>query len=330
MELVRVTPDRFDAIVALFRQYAFALQERAQFDWKHLGGPLPQPQVYAVTSEGETVGTVALLPQPFRHGPREVIALQAVDALMGREVRGKHLFAEVLQRAVRAPLEGIEGPHFFIAFPSLPASAKGFANAGWTRVDWIRVYKALLTPALLRQARGGALLASLGAVLWPLVRLVLFRGAAPVSVRRVERFTEDMDRFQPQDRVCGRRTARFLNWRVIDCPMADLRAYVFAIAGTTVGYALCKRLPDTWHVMELRADAGGRACAAALLRHLYRTEGATSVEFWQPEGFLQKDLLPLGVLDRGRAASVFVYGAGALGLPEALQGWAAGYADADW
>jgi hypothetical protein len=229
MEIVRARPEETDLLIALFRDYDFALRERRWFDWKHAENPFGTPHVYKLIQDGELAGTVGLLPQPFRYAGRR-----------------------------------------------------------------------------------------------------LTRGAGALQVRRVDRFTEDMDRFQPADRVHGERSAVFLNWCVIDNPRDDLRAFTFHTGDETLGYAVCKVLGDTWEVLELRSLPADPRCAAALLSHLYRVEGAAAADFWLLDGHLQPERLPQGLLDRGRSGAMFVQGHRAAGLPADPTGWAGSFLDSDW
>ena len=249
---------------------------------------------------------------------------------MGREIRGKGLFNEVMAFVVTAVPDGVAGPLFHTGFASLPGSMRALTNAGWTRLAGFRVRKALLTPRPLRERPLGRLLAPLLGLVWGAYRAWQTAGAGNVVVRPVVRFTEDMDRFQPADRIHGDRSARFLNWRVIDNPRDDLRAFTFHGGDATLGYAVCKVLPETWEVVELRCTGSGHACAAALLRHLHAVEHAPAADFWLLEGFLQEDRLPRGLLDRGMSGAMFVHGVEAVGLTADPGRWAGSYLDSDW
>jgi hypothetical protein len=146
----------------------------------------------------------------------------------------------------------------------------------------------------------------------------------------VERFQEDMNSFQPEDRVHGDRSAAFLNWRVIDNPRDAMKAFSFHRGATLLGYAVCKRQAATWEIVELRVNEPSRACAAALLRHLCQVEHADAADFWLLDGFMQEGRLPRFLLDRGTSGAMFVYGTEAAGLPGDAEKWAGSYLDSDW
>jgi hypothetical protein len=330
MEIVRARPEETDLLIALFRDYDFALRERRWFDWKHAENPFGTPHVYKLIQDGELAGTVGLLPQPFRYAGRRLTAVQAVDGLMGRPIRGKGLFNEVMAFVLEHDPDGVEPPVFRTGFASLIGSMKALEHAGWTKLAHFNVRKAVLRTAALRGGAARNLAATLLTPVWPLFRRRLTRGAGELQVRRVDRFTEDMDRFQPADRVHGVRSAVFLNWRVIDNPRDDLRAFTFHAGDETLGYAVCKVLGDTWEVLELRSLPADPRCAAALLRHLHRVEGAAAADFWLLDGHLQPERLPQGLLDRGRSGAMFVQGHRAAGLPADPTGWASSFLDSDW
>lgn len=331
MEIVRARNDEFDDIVDLFHAYDFALKERAWFDWKHLRNPFGEPHLYKLIQDGELAGTVGLMAQPFRHGDRRLTAVQAVDGLMGRAVRGKGLFNDVMAFVVDTAPDGVDGPRFGTGFASLPGSQKALENAGWLRLAGFRVFKALLSARALRRMPGGALLSTLLRPVWGLVRARLFAGATPgLAVEEITRFDEDLDRFQPPGRVAGGRSAAFMNWRVFDNPRDEMRAFAFRLDGRLAGYAVCKVNPAGWDVLEFRTDREGRGAAAAFLAHLHARHGVETVDFWLLDGFLQADRLPRGLLERGAKGAMFVHGLEAAGLPADPGAWAAGYLDSDW
>jgi len=331
LEIVRAHADEFDAIVDLFRAYDFALKERAWFDWKHLENPFGEPHLYKLIENGELDGTVGLLAQPFHYGERELTAVQAVDGLMGRSIRGKGLFNDVMAFAVDTPPDGVAGPRFGTGFASLPGSVKALENAGWLKLARFRVRKALLSARALRNLSGGALLSRLLAPFWGLVRAQYFAGATTdLAVIEVTRFDEDLDRFQPAERVVGGRSTAFMNWRVFDNPRDEMRAFTFRLDDRLVGYAICKVHPKTWEVVEFRTDLPGRGVAAAFLKHLHAHRLADSVDFWLLDGFLQEDRLPRGLLERGTTGAMFVHGLEAAGLPADPGAWATSYLDSDW
>lgn len=331
LEIVRARDEEFDDIVELFRAHDFALKERAWFDWKHLRNPFGVPHLYKLIADGELAGTVGLLAQPFRLDGRALTAVQAVDGLMGRAIRGKGLFNDVMAFVVDTAPDGIDGPRFGTGFASLPGSMKALENAGWQRLARFRVRKALLSTSSLRSLPGGAVLSRLLAPFWSLARSLLFAGAdRDLEVVEVTRFEVDLDRFQPAGRVCGGRSATFLNWRVFDNPRDEMRAFVLRRGGETVGYVVCKVQRKSWEVVEFRSALPGRGAAVAFLKHLHAHGLTESVDFWLLDGFLQRDRLPRGLLDRGASGAMFVHGLAAAGLPDDPGAWAASYLDSDW
>lgn len=331
MEFLRATPDDTDALVAFFRAHDFALRERAWFDWKHRRNPFGGPHVYKVLHEGELAGTVALLPQTFHDGDRLLTAVQAVDGLTGRAIRGQGFFNEMMALVLGTDPEEAVGPCFRIGYASVEFSRKALLYAGWRQLSDMGIRKAPLTARALRGMPGGALLSRLLAPVWPLVRARLFAGADDgLEIVPVERFETDLDALQPADRVRGDRSAAYLNWRVIDNPRDDMRAFLLKRDGRTTGYAICKAGPTSWEVLEFRSADPGRGAAAAFLRHLYRERLTDAVGFWVFDGFRQNDKLPRGLIERRNGGALFVHGLDAAGLPADPARWAASYLDSDW
>ncbi len=332
MEIIRARPDEYDAIIALFREYDFALKERRWFDWKHLENPFGQELVFKLVEDDQLVGTVALMAQPFRHGGRKLTCVQAVDALMGHAIRGKGLFNDVMAFVIGTRPDGAMDNCFYLGYPVLPGSKKAFENAGWRKLAdfYLRTY--LLTPHKLRKLKAGAILVSILTPFWGLIRKALFAGADDaITVKRVERFPTDMNCFNPEGRVCGDRSARFLNWRVCDNPRDDMRVFLLWEKSEIAGYAIVKVVPDSWEVVEFRCARPERRYAATFLRHLYRERLCDTVDVWLLYGNLMEDIMPtLGAITRPSGGTMFAFKLEEAGLPSNPTQWAGSYLDSDW
>jgi hypothetical protein len=332
MEILRARPDEYDAIVDLFRRYDFALKERRWFDWKHLENPFGEELVFRLVEDGALVGTVALMAQPFRHGDRRLTAIQAVDGLMGEEIRGKRLFNDVMAFVLGTRPDGVAGDTFHLGFASKPGSMRALENAGWRKLAHFHLKTCLLTPARLRALPGGRLLAALVSPLWGLVRSLLFAGATDaIAVEETDRFPADMNHLVPEDRVAGDRSAALLNWRVCANPRDRMRVFLLREAGEITGYAVCKVVPGSWEVVEFRTARRDRRAFGAFLRHLHRARLCDTVGVWLLDGNLMADVLPgAGTVTRRIGGAMFVHGIEAAGLPVDPAGWAGGYLDSDW
>lgn len=330
MKIEQATPEEFPQIIDLFQKYDFALVEKDWFDWKHLKNPNGHAQVFKLLDGDRLDGTVAVIPQTFHKGDRELIAMQAVDGLMGRSLRGKGLFNDVMAFVATLDLHENDTPLFRLGFASLPGSMKALENVGWFKLSRFRIYKAILDTSALACLPGSTILSIfLKPLLW-IYRAWLFRGLGRIEVRKIDRFTEGMNRFQPEDRIIGDRSADFLNWRVIDNPRDTLHAFGFYHHGKLVGYVVCKELPNLWEVLEFRTSLPGRLVIASFMKYISTQQLTGAVDFWLMEGFEQFDKLPIGLLSRGRSGAMFVNGHRKIGLPDENIFWAASYLDSDW
>jgi len=330
MKIKQATPEEFSEIIDLFRQYDFALVEKKWFEWKHLENPTGHAKVFKLLDGDRFDGTVAVMPQTFYDGDRKLIAMQAVDGLMGRTLRGKGLFNDVMAFVASLDLQDNETPLFRLGFASLPASMKALENVGWLKLSRFRMYKAILDTRALASLPGSSILSIFLKPLLSIYRAWLCWGREKIEVHLVDRFTEDMNQFQPQDRITGDRSADFLNWRVIDNPRDTLYAFCFYRQGKLVGYAVCKELPNLWEVLEFRTSLPGRLVMASFLKYISTQRLTSAVDFWLMEGFEQFDKLPIGLLSRGVSGAMFVSGHRDIGLSDKSIGWAAGYLDSDW
>lgn len=330
MKIEPAKPEEFCQIIDLFHQYNFALKEKSWFNWKHLHNPNSKASVFKLLENDRLDGTIAIISQIFYQNGRKLLALQAVDGLLGKSLRGRGLFSDVMTFIAGLKPEGEDTPFFRLGFPSLPASMKGFEKAGWKKLSNFRIYKAILDTRAFRSFTGGQILSVL---LQPTVSLYLkwlCRGRGKIEVQKIDRFVEDMNRFQPKNRIGGDRSAEFLNWRVIDNPRDTLHAFGFYENGKLVGYAVCKELNDLWEVLEFRTSSPGRQVVAALIKYVSERKLTCVLDFWLMEGHEQFHNLPRGLLNRGINGALFVNGHQEIGLSDENINWAVSYLDSDW
>jgi len=332
MEIIPARPDEYDDLVALFLEYNFALRKRRWFDWKHLENPFGEELVFKLIEADELAGTVSLMAQPFRWANKPLIALQAVDALMGRRIRGKGLFNKVMAFVVGTQPAGVESDYFHLGYPSLPGSQKAFENAGWLRLANFYLKTCLLTPRKLRKLKFGPLIVPLLTPIWGLVRFWYFAGADDaITVQQVDRFPVSMNHLLPADRVCGDRSAEFLNWRVCDNPRDDMRVFFLKDGTEITGYAVVKVVTGSWEVVEFRCVRPNRRYFATFLRHLHRERLCDTVDIWLLEGNLQEDVLPsVGTFTRQAGGAMFIFMPEGIDLPVNPDQWAGSFLDSDW
>ncbi|MDH3628267.1 MAG: hypothetical protein OES25_11530 [Acidobacteriota bacterium] len=330
MKIEPVSAEEYSQIVELFKEYGFALQEESWFEWKHLKNPVGQSVVYKIMSDEKLNGTVAVISQMYRQGGRKFMAMQAVDGLMGRNLRGKGLFSDVMAFVAGLCSQGDDEPCFRIGFASVPGSMKALANAKWNKLFRFRIKKAVLDASALTPLPGGTFFSVLLKPIWPIYRAWLCRGHGDIDIRKIDRFTEDMNRFQPRERVTGDRGVEFMNWRVIDNPRDKLQAFKFDHQNELVGYVICKELPECLEILEFRTSLSGRKVIASFLKYLVDKKLTRVVDFWLAEGFEQFDKLPTGMMDRGFNGAMFINGHRELGLSDDNTQWAGSYLDSDW
>ncbi|MHB8079149.1 MAG: hypothetical protein ACYDIE_07835 [Candidatus Krumholzibacteriia bacterium] len=332
MEIVPALREDEPAIVALFAQHRFALERQEWLDWKYHRNPFGGTLSYKILQDGQLAGAVALLPQAYWSDGRRLNGIQAVDGLMGRAIRGKGLFNDVMDFLLRQPPVDHDVPHFYLSFPSLPASVKAHEFAGWHRLAPFDLFTCLLRPRAVARRRGLAWLAPLLTPAWRLGRVMLeARGGRTVTVEEVTRFDDAVAALYPRDRIHGDRSAAFLNWRVFDNPRDDLSALALREGGELAGHVVFKRLGRTLEIMDLRFRAPRAKYLLAILRHLGERDLADSVDCAFLPGHPYRRLLPLaGFFPRGRRGVLFVERLREAGLPADPRAWEIHPLDSDW
>lgn len=332
MEIVRANAGDYEALLELFDRYGFALTSRGLLDWKLHENPAGDGAIFKLIVEGCTVGTIGVIPQIFWLRGESIAGLQVVDGLMGREVRGKRLFHEVMVAARRLGPPGSDGDTMHVGFPSLEASVRSFERAGWRRVAGAELRTCLFTPSKLEKVQCVSQFAPVLARMWGVVRALLFRGADDdIVVEPTANFLRDMNQFNGRTGLWGDRSAGFLNWRVVNNPRGDLRAFSLIKGGCCVGYAVCKVTNNSWELVEFRGANLTRRHFATFARYLYQHGLTETLDIWLFGREWSAPWVPRwGVARRRSSAAVFVSG----GVPVSDKAeptvWNLSYLDSDW
>ena len=322
----------YRAIAELYRKHGFALQEQEWLEWKYRDNPYGGTRHYKILQDQTIVGAVALLPRAYYHRGQRVMGMQAVDGLMGKEIRGRGLFNEVMEFVWKQePLDsGI--PCFYLGFASLTASVRALTFAGWRHLASFRLWTHVIDPSYLNRSAILGWLPPLLRPLWHLMRIFFLSPAGRrVEVQPVERFTRELTEMFPASCVHGDRSAAFMNWRVTDNPKDRMYSFALCENGKQVGYVVAKETGRVWEIMDLRFVAPHARYLAAFLDYVARKSLAASVDLCAFPGSPYRRLLPwLGFLRRGTRGSLFIHGAEKIGLPTDPASWEINVIDSDW
>lgn len=331
MDIRPTTPDDFDPIVALFKQHGFALMERRWYDWKYFENPMGDALTFKIEQDGELAGAVAIIPQLFRHEGREIIGLQTVDGLMGKEVRGKGLFNEVMAFLRRHHHDWLEDREFFyLSFPSLPASVKAHAHAGWTLMGNYRMRTIILRPEVLRRKKGAAV----AALATPALAAMRALGAAASEGRYSFAFIEEPREIPTVAldiaAVHGDRSPAFLQWRARGNPRDDMPVIeVTDRDGALVGVITVKRKDRQWEVTDICLKPGHGRVVPDFLAWVAAENFADTLDLWEfgPQQF-HTGAWP--ALKRDFPGALFVDTTHAPSLTTDPREWHISYLDSDW
>ncbi|MFZ1987200.1 MAG: GNAT family N-acetyltransferase, partial [Desulfatitalea sp.] len=215
MEFLEATPEEFDDIVALFKKYRFALQERRWYDWKYFSNPVGDARPFKITVGGKIVGAVAVMPQRFTYQGRPLTGVQTVDGLLGMEIRGKGNFNHLMHFLAAQKPPGVQEDCFYLSFPSLAASVKAHQHAGWHRLSNVSMLSCLLTPApLFKKKPMPALQKGLELPWSAFRRLLCGPSQSKVTIKLADVAPPDFNALIDASKVSGERSADFMKWRV--------------------------------------------------------------------------------------------------------------------
>ena len=280
ISFVPTAPAEKESLVAMFREYRFALQETSWWDWKYLENPHGVAKSFKIMCDGRLAGAVAIMPQLFNYQDRVIHGLQTVDGLMGKEIRGKRLFNEVMAFLLENRPAGVERDYFYLSFPSLQASIRAHENAGWTRLANGLVYTfPLRVEGVIRNHRWRAARPVLKP-LFALYRKLLLRvNIRNLRLEAIDRFTPEMIPELDNDRVRGDRSPEMLNWRVFANPRDDMSAFIVYESDRCVGYFVCKTRNRCLEVVDARFAAPKPEYLILLLERIAEECLADSVDF---------------------------------------------------
>lgn len=332
MDIEQATVDDSEAIVRLFKRYQFALQSMDWFEWKYSANPAGKAQRFKLLSEGQIVGAVAIIPQRFLWRGREIIGLQTVDGLLGKEIRGKGNFSQVMEFLAAQQPAGLSDETFFLSFPSLPASIRAHESSGWDRLASFSLSVCMLTPRLPLEKAGVAVMHRALEFPWAAYRKwVMGPKAGAVQVRTWSGNDVQFNAFAPGERICGDRSSAFMKWRVKHNPRDDIHLLMIYERESLEGYAVVKINGGTTQVLELRLLHPRRRHIQALVRYIHTHHCSDAVAFWSL-GRSRVDALVrgMGFVGRQLSGDCFVQHLDRAGLPADPNEWDLTFLDSDW
>lgn len=332
MDIKQATVDDNRAIVDLFKHYRFALQSREWFEWKYHANPAGKAQRFKILSDGQIVGAVAIIPQRFLWHGREIIGLQTVDGLLGKEVRGKGNFSQVMQFLTSQQPAGVSDQSFFLSFPSLPASIRAHESSGWDRLASFSLSICMLTPRPLLEKAGVGVMQRAMELPWIAYRKwIMGPKAGTVQVRKWDGDDVQFSAFSPFERICGDRSSAFMKWRVKHNPRDDIHLLMIYDREILEGYAVTKIMGTKTKVLELRLRHPRRRHVQALIRYIHEQHRSDAIAFWSL-GCSRLDALirGMGFIRRHRSGHCFVQHLERARLPADPNEWDLTYLDSDW
>lgn len=332
MDIQQASQDDIEAIVHLFKAYNFALTDARWLQWKYFENPVGQAAMYKILHRSALVGAVAIIPQLFYSAGRTIVGLQTVDGLLGKEIRGKGFFNELMHFLSTQRPESVSGDYFYLSFPSLAASIKAHENAGWRRLANFRLRKVLLNPEPLFRERRMAAVGKGLSLLWRAgIRQWMLAAPRSLTTREITGPPPDYNVYLPPDRVVGDRASAFMNWRVATNPRDRMKIVEVMDDGVPIGYAACKIVGRCVEITENRSiPKAEQHFQRALLRYINMRQWGDSVDFWSL-GEHAADEQPLrGAFSRPFSGALFVNSHRRCGLPDSPDAWAITYLDSDW
>jgi len=260
--------------------------------WRHLHNPAGQTFAVVALEEGHAdwAGLYVTSPVVFDAGGQTILGTQSLDTLTGASYRGHGLFPRLAEEVYR--YSESRGARFVYGFPNAASAPGFFGRLNWVNLDPV--------PFLIKPLRASyffsKLLAALGFPSSP--SNGTNRSLEPRSSRllhdviQIHRFDDRATRLWNEiasinKRIAVRRDAKYLNWRLFDCPNTNY--CVLALVGEEqlhgyVAFALASKHGGTiGYILELLSSPSNPSAGKILLKHavkVLRDNGADALLAW--------------------------------------------------
>jgi ribosomal protein S18 acetylase RimI-like enzyme len=255
----------------------------AMWEWKFEHNPDGAAHIWLGEEDGQIAGCYILTPVMMRAGRDRALGAQSVDAAVNPDFRGRGVFTQLAEAALREAAEA--GVQIVFAFPSEGAFG-GQVRVGYKpQLELPKAYRPLL---------------------WPPSR----RGAGGFTVGEPDGFDERFEVFSERGGVAGEisllRDARYLRWRFDEHPTQSYERLTCERDGEMRGYCVL-RIRRGGHmtvgyVVDLQVLPGDNEAARFLVRHALRrlhALGARVAITWErPSGASARALRGAGFSSR--------------------------------
>jgi len=231
--------------------------------WKYLENPDGVARVFIAADPRKTiVATLVHMPRRFTTADgRSITASQVVDIYIIPELRSRGVFLGLLDFADRI----IDGARFGVPYQN--AAIFGLCR------DWevLGSYQRWRFPVAIGNRLAGSALAFFAPLLNGLSQIykVAFLPLVPqnLKMKRITRFGRN---FELDIKAWhGVRSMDYLNWRFIDHPMGQYRAYEFFDDGESVGYCVLTRKAAHGVLSDFVTTRHSRGCLRLLVDHCW-------------------------------------------------------------
>ncbi len=272
----RAHPEDKSAVLALLAETFGGWHGEANdafWEWKFEHNPHGQALICVADDEGRIAGCYILNPVRVRVGEATALGAQSVDAAVSTDYRGRGLFTDLAQTALKQADE--EGIKVVYAFPSQGAFG-GQVRVGYKpQLVVSKAYRPLIMPTARRRS-------------------------SDLTVGAVSEFDARFEPFSKHGRdgeLSVQRDPRFLQWRYFEHPTQEYETLVCKRDGEICGYCVLTtkaRKLLTGYVVDFQVLPESRSAASLLAYHALRrlrALGARVAIAWERPSGLEQEAL---------------------------------------
>ena len=300
-----------DRLISFSMKHDDIFGDREYIIWKYLKNPAGNPRIFIAVVNKEIKGALCYIPRYFYTvNSDKILMMQAVDAFLAPEVRGKSLYSRLLNLSQNK----ISEPKY--TFPNKKAEIAEL-KSGWELISPVSTW---LFPVNLGDIFYGSR--------YHLIRLMVNRilkiytiiclKDEQVTLHKTPKILTDINGWPFLGRMHGSRSPEYLNWRFIENPRG-YECIEFIDETEMIGYCMYTRKDRIINIYDFVVSRKIRGAMKAFVERA-RSEDVLSIFF----NIINVDLWKLGFIKKRRASSNL------LGYKFPIKKLVMTYCDSDW
>jgi len=245
-----------------FEENNFILKDKKLLEWKYLRNPGGKARIFVMRNEkGKIQGILSYLPRIYRKSNLERInVVQAVDALIAPEARGKALYPKIIKHSTKEMKIPIYG------FPNKRAEQIE-VRSGWEILSPIDSWFFPVKIGDITFMKNILLARGIMNFFSKIYMKHMLARKGKIEIRGIEEFGAEHG--MVESGLSIERNAAFLNWRYIQNPFKKYTCLEFRKLGKIIGYCVFFIDVNKADIYEFAACQNQKECMRAAIEYFW-------------------------------------------------------------